>query len=34
MAEVAVLATEDDRSVADGLLSVSIRPWQVVISTT
>lgn len=34
MAEVAALATQDDRSVADGLLSVAVRPWQVVISTT
>jgi hypothetical protein len=23
------LATEDDKSVADGLLAVTVRPWQV-----
>lgn len=27
--EVRALATEDDRSVADGLFTVAVRPWQV-----
>ena len=30
--EATRLATEDDRSVADGLLSVRVRPWRVVMA--
>jgi uncharacterized protein YciI len=29
--KASTLATEDDQSVADGLLAVTVRPWQVVL---